>query len=275
MKNIFILICGLVMSSGYADIAYGDKTDTLTVKYDILVESETIGDLTHKWFRNGNRSSLYERSRINASGWWGKIDISGFLVEELDGVNRLVHSESVDRDGNTLYRATIETSNEGLQASFIELKKINDSEREQFIRLLRTVSKTQEKQPENLRALTAALFKQRGKLREQARFDASDFDTTENNLPFYIQSLGGKPIPKQLRLLTTDNLAVSEVTITDLGYETISVGAKVFRCRHIKLDDGKYKPSHLWIDEESRSQPYMVRFTGEDEDGPLEINFKE
>jgi hypothetical protein len=275
MINVFLSICGLILSLSYSNIACAGKTDFLTVEYDILSEGEAIGALTHKLFRNGSRISLYEQSRIDISGWWGKINISGFLVEELDSNNRFVRSESADLDGSTIYRSTIKVNNNQLLASFAELKEISHSDREQFTRLLQVIGNIQDEQPENLHSLSSALFEKRGKTTEKVLFDSSVFDTTENNLPIFIQSLGGKPLPKQLRLLSTEDLTIDEVSVTDLGYEAVAVGAKTFRCRHLKLVGKSYRPSHIWIDETSRSLPYMVRFTGEDEHGAVEISLKE
>jgi hypothetical protein len=275
MKNVILLLYSLVLSSCYLDIAYAEKNDSLSLKYAILSEGETIGVLIHKLFRNESHSRLYGQSQIDISGWWGKINVLGYLVEELDLVNRLVRSESVDLDDSTLYRRAINTNGNHLLVSYGELKEITGSERKQFTSLLQAVSNIDGKQRENLQSLSTALFEKRGEVIEKAQINLSDFDTTENHLPFYLQSLGGKPLPKQLRLLDTEDLTINVVSVTDLGYETMAVGDKTYRCRHLKLTDKKYKPSDIWIDEDSRSLPFMVRFIGEDESGTVEISLKE
>ncbi|MCF6325082.1 MAG: hypothetical protein L3J89_12295 [Gammaproteobacteria bacterium] len=111
-------------------------------------------------------------------------------------------------------------------------------------------------------------------MRQHARGGArKDFDTTFSNLPLFIQAYKGKPLPKKLNILDTEELEIGTVSIRDLGVKTISIGKQKIEARYLALSDNKSKPLQLWIKEDDLLR-YFVRYTGEDEDGPFEIILK-
>lgn len=250
-----------------------DEIDSLELKYTIMSEGEHIGILTHNLFLEENGHSFAEYSHIKVSGWWGKIDITGNLIEEFHGINALVSSDSKTLDGNTAYWSKIERNKEGFWGSFAKIKKTTDIENKALADLGLAITEAPEQGFGEIRSISASIFVNKVVHSEGEQFTREDFDTTDTNLAFFIQSFGGKPLPRKLRLLDTDNLKITESEMTDLGYEEISIGDKKIRSRHLKLSNPKYKPSHIWIKDAATNLPFMVRFVGEDEDGPFEIVF--
>jgi hypothetical protein len=278
MKKIFIpkirhalFIFCLTIASHSIGIVSAAEAESLTLKYTLMSEGEKIGAVTHRLFQNENGHSFAEYTHIKVSGWWGKIDISSSLLEEFDGVNGFISADSKTLDGNTSYWSKIGKNKNGLWGSYAEIKDTTDQESEELTNLGAAISNSREPIFGKILSISRDVFKNRSIQPEGMQFTRQDFDTTDTNLPFFIQSFGRKSLPHKLRLLDTDNLTISETDIADLGFEVISIGDKQLRSRHLKLSGSKYKPSHIWIKDTATDLPYMVRFVGEDEDGPIEI----
>jgi len=274
IRYALFIVC-LTLATLSIGIVSAAKTGSLTLKYTIKSEGEKIGVVTHRLFQNDNGHSFAEYSHINASGWWGKIDISSSLLEEFDGVNEFNSADSKTLDGHTSYWSKIKQNKNGLWGSYAEIKDTTDQESEGLTDLSAAITDARELNLGEMLSISRDIFKNRTIQPEGVQFTRQDFDTTDTNLPFFIQSFGSKPLPHKLRLLDTDNLKISETNIVDLGYEIISIGNKKTRSRHLKLSGSKYKPSHIWIKDTDTDLPYMVRFVGEDEDGPFEIKLSQ
>ena len=281
MKKILIpkircalFISCLTLAAHSIAIVSAAEAESLTLKYTLMSEGEKIGAVTHRLFQNESGHSFAECSHIKVSGWWGKIDISSSSLEKFDGVNGLISADSKTLDGNTSYWSKIDKNKNGLWGSYAEIKDTTDQESEGLTDLGAAITGAPEPNLGEILSISRDVFKNRAIQPEGVQFTQQDFDTTDTNLPFFIQSFGSNPLPHKLRLLDTDNLHISEADITDLGYETISIGDKQIRSRHLKLSGSKYKPSHIWIKYTAADLPYMVRFVGEDEDGPIEITLK-
>ncbi len=268
-RALFISCLALVVHSiGTASAA---ESKSLTLKYTLMSEGEKIGAVTHRLFPKENGHRFAEYSHIKVSGWWGKIDISSSSIEEFDGVNGFISADSKTLDGDTSYWSKIDKNKNGLWGSYAEIKDTTDRESMILTDLGTAITDARELNLGEILSISRDVFKNRTIQPEGMQFTRQDFDTTDTNLPFFIQSFGSKPLPHKLRLLDTDNLKISETDIVDLGYEIISIGHKKIRSHHLKLSGSKYKPSNIWIKDTAADLPYMVRFVGEDEDGPIEI----
>jgi len=278
MKKILIpkvrralFISCLAVAAHFIGIVSVAEAESLTLKYTLMSEGEKIGAVTHRLFQNESGHSFAEYSHIKVSGWWGKIDISSSSLEEFDGVNEFISADSKTLDGHTSYWSKIDKNKNGLWGSFAEIKDTTDQESKALTDLGAAITDFGKSNFGEILSISRDIFKNRAIHPEGSQFTQQNFDTTDTNLPFFIQSFGSKPLPHKLRLLDTDNLTISETDIADLGYEVISIGDKQLRSRHLKLTSSKYKPSHIWIKDTATDLPYMVRFVGEDEDGPFEI----
>ena len=270
IRRALYIFC-LTLAAHSVGIASAAETEFLTLKYTLMSEGDKTGAVTHRLFQNESGHSFAEYSHIKVSGWWGKIDISSSLLEEFDGVNGFILADSKTLDGNTSYWSKIDKNKNGLWGSYAEIKDTTDQESEGLTDLGAAITDAREPILGEILSISRDIFKNRTIQPKGVQFTRQDFDTTDTNLPFFIQSFGSKPLPNKLRLLDTDNLKISETGIADLGYETISIGDRQLRSRHLKLSGSKYKPSHIWIKDTATDLPYMVRFVGEDEDGPIEI----
>ena len=248
-----------------------DESSSLALKYTILSEGKNIGELTQRLFQDENGHSFAEHSHIKVSGWWRGIDITSSLIESFNGVNGFSSVDSKTLDGTTAYWTKIERNKKGLRGLFSEIKKTTVWENKALANMGIAITSTLVSNFGEIQSLSGAVFTNRSDQSQGTQFIRNDFDTTEINLPFFINSFGSKPLPDKLRLLDTENLKINSVKLTDLGNEEITISEKTFQSRHLTLAGSRFKPSHIWINNEDISLPYLIRFVGEDEDGPVEI----
>ncbi|VAV87203.1 hypothetical protein MNBD_ALPHA08-1391, partial [hydrothermal vent metagenome] len=87
--------------------ALAQKTDAMTLKYDVFSEGKNVGEATVKLSRSGNTYLYAEYSRIKASGWWGKIDVKSIVVEEHENDIVFVRAGSKTLDAKTVYQTAL------------------------------------------------------------------------------------------------------------------------------------------------------------------------
>jgi hypothetical protein len=262
----------------FGDTGFAQEVDFKKLTYDLLSEGEDIGDITLKLLKEEKRYVILEKSHIDVSGWWWRIDITTVLFEQFDQGGVLKHSDGKTLDEDTIYWTQISSDNDQYQASFRSIKKITDQDKKQFSKLSFAVSDPSSNNVDEVVSLSKLIFSRRDQQAERSSFSQADFDTTWNGLPFFIQKQAGGDLPNKLSILDSEDLEIFQVTLDDLGYEVVSDGANEIPARHLRLSDGKYKPTDLWIydgtNTDQFSMPYMIRYTGENQDGPFEAVLK-
>lgn len=252
-----------------------DTSKNLVLNYDIFADSQAIGKLTQLVFHNRQGHKSIEHSQIQVSGWWGKLEISDTLIEEFDGGNNLAASDSKFVDGNTVYWTRIQVAGNKLRGSSSKVKNTSSREKQALVSQAETVSGilTPDYVPDfgEIVAITDSLFTDRQLRSQDSIYTHQDFDTTESNLPFFVQAFGDKSLPGSLRLLDTQRLEISRVKLSDHGFDTLKIGGKNIRCRHLQISDSKSEPTQFWLYAEPPSIPFLVQYIGEDEDGPVEV----
>jgi hypothetical protein len=268
----FILLCQV----GHASFARENSYQLLT--YDIFSEGKDIGDITLKLSTYEKSHIIIEHSHIKVSEWLWSIDITKVQSEEFEQGGVLKMSDGKILYDDAIYWTQISSYGSQYQAGFTSLDKITEQEKKQFSNLSTAAAEQVSNNSEDILLHTKSMFVGRKKQTERLSFHQGAFDTTWNNLPIFIEGYTGMALPDKLNILDPENLEIHQVSLSDLGYENVSVGAKEVQARHLKLSDGKFKPSHLWIyvgtNVGEHSLPYIIRYTGEDEDGTFEIVLK-
>ncbi len=249
--------------------------DFQLLNYDIISEGEDVGDMTLKLSRKEGGYVVVEQSQIEISGWWWSVKIATVLSEEFQGDGNLVKADSKTVIEGGVYWTRMHAHDEAVSGEYIEITHMNADEEKKFSHLSFAVTGKSSNNGEEVISLSEAMLSSRNrKPAHQVTFPQGAFDTTFNNLPFFIQQNGDKPLPSKINILDTENLEISSASIEDLGVESLTIGNRNIQVRHITLSDGQYRPSHLWIKEDAGSLPYVVRHSGEDEDGEFDIVLK-
>ncbi|NOZ51973.1 MAG: hypothetical protein GXP08_02335 [Gammaproteobacteria bacterium] len=271
-KSLFLGVCiALILQSN----AIAEEANSLILNYDILAEGKDIGNMTLKLSRKEGRRVAVEHSQIKISGWWWNINITAILSETFQDDTGFIKADSKTVYEDTAYWTKMNAYEDETWGEFIEITRMSASESKKFSHLSFAVTGKISDNTEELISLSEAMFSDRNKKPVYSvKFPQGSFDTTFNDLPFFIQKNAGKPLPSKLNILDTENLEISSASIKDLGLEIILIGKEKIQVRHLTLSDTQFKPSHLWIKEDANSLPYVVRHTGEDEDGKFEIILK-
>ncbi len=251
-----------------------DESDFVVLNYEILSEGKDVGDMTLKLFQQKSGHVIVSHTHIKASGWWWSINITTILSEQFQHKAGLIKADGKTLDENTAYWTKINAYDDEYRADFMEINKTTTQENEQFSGLSFAVAGRVSSNTEEILSLSEALFTDRKGQIHGVTFPKNSFDTTFNDLAFFIQKNAGKPLPKKLNILDTENLEIIQMSISDLGLETMLIGVEKIQVRHLTLSDEKFPSSHIWIKEDLSSLPYFVRHTGEDEDGKFEIILK-
>lgn len=260
----------------FSSALMAENSDFIVLNYDVISEEEDVGDMTFKFSQGESGYVIVEHSNIKASSWWWSIDVTTIASEEYryDAGLVKVDSKTVDKDDGIAYWVKIKSHEDGFWGDFTVIERITAGESKQFSGLTFAVAGRTSNNIEEILSLSSKIFADRKEKAEGAKFPKNSFDTTFNHLPFFIQKNAGKPLPKKINILDTDNLEVSPVEINDLGEKTILVGTSKIKVRHLTLSDGEFDPSHLWIKVDDTSLPYLVRHVGVDEDGAFELKLK-
>ncbi len=274
-KHCGYILC-LVLSIQNIGSALAQAPDSLTLSYDILSEGDDVGDMTRKLSRTEDGYTIVEHHHIKTSGWWGSIDITTILGEEFQHGVGLIKSDSKTMDDGTVYWSRINLHEDEFWGEFTEISKMSKRETQQFFNLSAAATSRDVFKAADIFALSVALFSIRNDLAQAHRikFVRGSFATTFNDLPFFIQRNAGKPLAKKIQILDPENLEIISVEMTDRGLESILVGSEEIQTRHLIVSNGQFKPSHLWIKIDSASLPYIVRHSGEDEEGTFEMTLK-
>ncbi len=275
--SVIVMIPLLLLAAG-GERALASENQFRELKYDILSDGKDIGDTISRLSSSGDDSkaehSMAEYSTIKVSGWWGSIDISSVLVETYRGNNALLTSISNTQDDNTVYRVRIDSVQNAITSSFREIKKLNETEKEQMAEIAAAIVDAAAPEMATVLSRSRNLFASRKDAQNIVRFKTADYHTTENNLAFYLQQLPGKLNGGELNLLDTEDLVIRRVKLEDLGQEVVLVGDHPVQTLHVKISEVKkspYKPAHIWIAQGESSLPYTVRYIEEDEDGETEV----
>ncbi len=270
---LFLGLC--IMTTLQYNSAIAEEGDFLTLNYDIISEGESLGDMTLKLSRHKEGYLLVEQSQINISGWWWSVDIATVLSEQFQKGGRLVKADSKTVIDGGAYWTRMSAHADTLSGEYIEINRMNSDESKKFSHLSFAITGKSSNNVEEVILLSEAMLSSRNKKPDyRTTVSADAFDTTFNHLPFFIQKNGERPLPATINILDTEDLEIASATVNDLGMESIFLGNKKVQLRHITLSDGKYRPSHLWIKIDAGTLPYVVRHTGEDEDGEFEILLK-
>lgn len=272
-KNILHVLYLMLIIQSISTALAGDS-ELLVLNYGILSEGNDIGDITLKLIRNNKGHVIAQHRRIKTSGWWGKINISSYRVEQFSADNDLLLADNKIQDGDTTHWIKIEAHQHVLSGSYRIIKGLSAQEKQELADLLVVISSESNAEIERIVSLSGALFADRKIASQDRQFKKNDFDATFNSLAFFIQKSAGKQLPEVLRLLDTENMEIIRQRLDDLGTEVMTIGTKSISTRHIKLSDSSYKPSHIWIADSPTSLPFIIRHTGEDEDGEFDVILK-
>lgn len=245
----------------------------VTLNYHILSEGVHVGEVIFKLFRTKKGYVIVEYSHIKTAGWWGDIDLVIVLSEAFQYELGLILTDSKTWDNDTMYWSRIEAHENSFLGKLTEVSKMNVREKQRFFQLSSIITKQGWIDREEVALLSNSIFSARNDLvfSRSVPFVQDSFDTSIRGLPFWIQKYTGKALPQKIRILDIESFDVIHVDIKDLGLKTIMVGLKEIEVRHLILSGEELKPLHLWIKIELASLPYIVRYTGEDEEGRFEI----
>ena len=282
MKKIFIGFC---IAATLQNIAIAEEAGSLVLNYDVLSEGEDVGDVTLKLSQKEEGYVAVEYSQIKTRGWWWSVDITTILSEEFREDTGLIKADSKTLYEGTTYWTRMNVHEDTLLGELTEISNMSDSENKQFSRLSFAVTGKVSPNTKEVTSLSEAMFSDRNTPPTyNVKFPQGSFDTTFTDLPFFIQKNIGKPLPKKLNILDTENLGIIQVNVNNQGLNTMTIGKEKIQVRHLILsesqllsklvNDAQFKPSHLWIKEDVTSLPYVVRHIGEDEDGEFEIILK-
>lgn len=246
----------------------------IVLNYDIYSEGEDVGDVTTKISLQDNRHVIIEQSHIKMSGWWWSIDFITIMSEEFENGNELVKADSKTFDEGVAYWTKIKSQENGVWMQYIKIPETNPEEEKKFAKLAFEIEGKTSANTENILLLSESIFADRHIGGEEGLAPKNSFDTTWNNLPFYIQRMADNRIPGKLKILDTENLEIDVFTVEEIGRETLMIGAEKISTHHLAFSNAKTSTSHIWINTDKRSIPCVVRHTGEDEDGPFEIVIK-
>jgi hypothetical protein len=248
------------------------------LNYDIYSNGKDVGDLTLKLSKDKAGHVIIEQSHIKASGWWWSLNITTVLSEEFKQGGILKRSDGKTLDEDTIVWTQISSDENRYQAEWASIGKTTDQEKKQFFKLSSAALTKDSNNTEEILLITKSMFIGREQQTEHASIPQHVFHTTWNNLPFFIQQNAKDSLPERLDILDTENLEIFQVSLNDLGYKYLLIGNKEIKVRHMKLSDGKFKPADLWVYDgkqvDESALPYIVRYTGEDEDGSFEVVLK-
>ncbi|MCF6211922.1 MAG: hypothetical protein L3J88_03575 [Gammaproteobacteria bacterium] len=273
MMKLALFVFYITTAIFFSSVSASNEPDFKILNYDILSEGIDVGDATLKLLKTKDRLLIVEHSNIKISGFLWSIDLTTVLSEEFQHDSGFMKSYSKTVDDGMLYWTKISPATEMFLGKYIEIDKISTQEEKLFSRLVFLVTGKISSNVEEIISASEAIFTKRTKKVEEGKFPKGSFDVTINELPFFIQRNTGKQLPQNLNILDTENLEISQMSINDLGMKTIQVGNQKIQVRHLILSDKK-QTSQLWIKEDVTSLPYIVRHTGEDEDGKYEITLK-
>lgn len=275
IKHYGYILCLALMIKNISS-ALAQAPDFLSLRYDTLSEGKDVGDITLKLSQTEKGYLIVEHNHIKTSGWWGDIDITTVMFEAFRHGIGLIKADSKTVDGVTAYWSKINRHENYFLGEFTEFPKISSREIQQFFELSSVAKKKGVSTATEVFSLSKAIFSTCGDstCTHSVKFAQGSFVTTLNDFPFFIQRNADKPLPRKIRILDSENLEIIHADISDRGVENVSIGTKEIQVRYLILSGSEFKPSHLWIRTDPASLPYIVRHTGESEDGKFEIILK-
>ena len=275
MKKLSLgLICLTLSLHSYAN----EQNSSSTLTYDVFSKDKDVGDVTLQLLKTPTGHKLIEQSHIKASGWWWNLDLTTVLSEEFDKDQGLIHGDGKTFDEGTAYWTQIKKLDNAYQAQYVHIEKVTPEEEKQFKNLSFSVAGKTNSDINEALTLSKSIFADRQEAEQSTQFPVNAFDTTWNNLPFFVQKNVNKPLPETINIMDSENLEIMTAKVKDLGNASITIDDQNFETRHIQLSYGRFKPSLIWIymgvNDQTSALPFVVRHTGEDEDGPFEIILK-
>ena len=264
--------CILLMMQ--STIAHATENRSMLLTYDILSQGKDVGDVTTRISQQENRHVIIERSHIKASGWLWKIDIVTVLSEEFENGNELTNADGKTFEEGSAHWTKIKSQGKDFLMQYIKIPKPGPLEEKQFSRLSFEADAKTSSNTEDILSLSESIFVNTVERAEEYLVSKKSFDTTWNNLPFYIQQRSDSSIPQELKILDTENLETGRFAVKDVGTETLMLGNEPITVRHLTFFNHKTDTSHIWVNADSDVLPYVVRHTGKDEDGVFEIVLK-
>lgn len=268
----FYTICLFMMVQH--TLAVAGESRSILLNYAILSQGKDVGDVTTKISQQETRHIIIERSHIKASGWLWKIDIATVLSEEFINVNELTSADGKTFEEGAAHWTKISLQEDDFQMQYIKIPKTSPDEEEIFASLSTEAASAASLHSEQILSLSESVFSTSREVSEEVLISKRSFDTTWNNLPFYIQLIAERPIPETLNILDSENLEINRFSVKDIGKETMRIGTEQISARHLTFTTRKSNTSHIWINIEDNSIPYVVRHTGKDKDGAFEIVLK-
>jgi len=261
------------MMMQYTFAAAGESRSVL-LNYDILSQGKHVGDVTTKISQQETRHVIIERSHIKASGWLWKIDVTTVLSEEFINGNKLTNADGKTFEEGAAHWTTMKLQEDDFQMQYIKIPKTSSDEEKIFASLSAEAASGASLNTDKILSLSESVFSTSKEASEEWLISKRSFDTTWNNLPFYIQLRAETSIPETLNILDSENLEIDRFAVKNIGKETMKIGTEQVSAHHLIFTTGKSNTSHIWINSENNSIPFVVRHTGKDEDGAFEIKLK-
>lgn len=295
-STIFFLLSQMCVASGPTPHPRQEPSqkpiETQKLTYDILTEGKKIGQLTHRIMPTEQGYTIAETSEIKLLGWWGKINIYSNFIETYDNNGGLIISDNKIRDGSTTHNMATRRNENSYLGSYQKVQKTTKNELAILDSLSELIRSNSHVDSEEVHRLFEKLFVNRTQKSQEGSFPTSSFDTTFTYLPFFLQKHAQDGFDAEVTLYDPEELELSTVKITDMGWEILEIKGKPIKTRLFSVNDNENPKTHIWLGNffipKKRSStldnkhpnptleppnliPYLVRLTAEDKDGPIEI----
>ncbi len=274
MKKTIIIAFSAVLLSQTIQPAAAQKSDVLILKYDVFSEGKKVGKTTVKLSKIGKTRLYSEFSHIKTTGGWGKIDVKSVVVEEHKNGAGFIRAGSKTLDAKTVYHTSLTSSNSGFTGTFAKIRNTKIHERNEVMDLAVAITGKQMLDAVAVTTLSPTMYGNQRRRSKKVQLAGNAFDTTLNNLPFFLEKYSGSKVPAKLNVMDSENLDITAMNIKDMGSQNLAVGEQNIKTRYFKLSATKNNSMTIWIKSESSSLPHVIRIVGKNQEGSFELRLR-
>ncbi len=239
-------------------------------RYDMLVNRSVIGEQTLQHIHNAQGTLLVQQTNVEKDGWFSSFSLQGVSVEQLDTAGASLATQTrVTANGKTWWSQTF-PQEDGLRGTGRDLGELDQGTADAFATLDAAIASGETNDIAQLRQSSEDILR---KLPGEASVllpATKPFVTSLNALPFYLKRAGR--IPGALQLLDNEGLQVINSPIVDLGTQSMEIGGKHYKARHVKIEKAD-AGTHIWFNTEDKG-PVLLMIAGKSGKKKFQISLK-
>lgn len=233
--------------------------------YMLSIENKQVGkiSISKQTSNTDGGYTLTQSFALKVDSFWEKININSYLIEKYNAQGQLQSADNKLTQNDRTYWTKTERHKNEFFAQKSELTNDQQKREDESDELVSSAIVNFVPGAGDLIMIGKVLLPSDQPQSSNNRFNASSFDSSFMNLPYFWQRSGNK-FPAKLKIFDTEALYIIAGNITDFGEVKIIISGTPRKAHHYRINLKDEAPLDIWLAENSQGIAHFVQITGED-----------